>query len=479
MKRLYISLLLSVTISAYSQTSTNQTPLPSGGTGGGFLSLSLSDCRRLALEHNEQVQTADNAVMQAELDRQVAFASYLPKLDGSLTGFYLKDNDFVDMTLQMRGAYMAGLNITQPIYAGGQITAANRLAAIGKEASEEQRRQIRMQVIADVDRAYYTLVSVQSKIQMLEAYSQQMQGLYDQVALSVRAQMATQNDLLRISTKQNEIGYQLQKARNGEELCRLALANIIGADVSTPISIASAETEQDASSPLYAQHSDSISHRYQPYLPDIDSLTRPHSLPPLSESIANRPELHLLEKQVEAKEQQVKMARASYLPTVGLSLGYSHYDNIKLRGTTLLDDGTPYSFTEKINGNSPMALLSVSIPVFHWGAELKKVKKAKLDAENARLQLQQSERGMRIEVRQAVQNLTDGQRMVETARVGQQQADENLRVMRLKYDAQLATMTDLLDAQSQWQQARSNLIEAQTQLKVYETEYLRVTGCLE
>ena len=81
-------------------------------------------------------------------------------------------------------------------------------------------------------------------------------------------------------------------------------------------------------------------------------------------------------------------------------------------------------------------------------------------------------------MRQAVLNLTDGQRMLETAQLGQQQADENLRVMRQKYDNQYCTMTDLLDAQSQWHQARSNLIEAQTQQKINETEYLRVTGQL-
>ncbi|MBQ4380085.1 MAG: TolC family protein, partial [Bacteroidaceae bacterium] len=93
--------------------------------------------------------------------------------------------------------------------------------------------------------------------------------------------------------------------------------------------------------------------------------------------------------------------------------------------------------------------------------------------------LQEYERGMRIEVRQAVLNLTDGQRMLQTATIGQQQADENLRVMRQRFDNQLCTMTDMLDAESQWQQARSNFIEAQTQQKINETEYLRVTGRLE
>lgn len=65
-----------------------------------------------------------------------------------------------------------------------------------------------------------------------------------------------------------------------------------------------------------------------------------------------------------------------------------------------------------------------------------------------------------VKVHRVVRNVTDGQRMVKTATVGRQQADENLRMMRQKYDNQLCTMTNLLDAQGQWQQAHSSLIEA-------------------
>lgn len=84
--------------------------------------LTLSDCRRMAIEHSETMRKADNAVRQAELDRQIAYANYLPKLDGSLMGLYTKDQDLMNMTLQMRGTYLAGLNLTQPLYAGGQLT---------------------------------------------------------------------------------------------------------------------------------------------------------------------------------------------------------------------------------------------------------------------------------------------------------------------------------------------------------------------
>lgn len=410
--------------------------------------MSLAECRNEALKFNETMASANNAVRQAELDRQIAFTNYLPKLDGSFSAVYAKDIDMGEMTLQLHGTWLAGLNITQPVFAGGKIVAANKLARIGVEINKEKLRQSRMQVIADVDNAYYTLVAVRSKVRMLESLGQQMLALFNQVELSVKAQMATENDLLRIDTKRSEIAYQLQKARNGEQLCMLALANVIGRGIDAEI-----------------VPSDTLLITDQPTA--------------LDENISNRPELLMLEKQVEAMKQQVKMERANYLPTVGLSLGYTHYDNIKNKGVAQLGDGTLMPYVQDVNGNMLMAMVSVNIPICHWGAEVKKVKKAKLDVENARLSLQQNERAMQIEVRQAVQNVTDGYHMVQTAKLGQRQADENLRVMRERFGVKMATMTDLLEAQAQWQQAHSNYIEAQTQYKIYETEYLRVTGSLE
>ncbi|MBO4906979.1 MAG: TolC family protein [Bacteroidaceae bacterium] len=446
-----------ICIPAFSQETT---PLPSQEGAGVGLPLSLQDCRHLALENNEKVKTADNAVEKAKLDRQIAFAQYLPKVDGSFTMLHMQDQDLLEIgdvvgvTLQTRGTFLAGINITQPIYVGGKLTAANRLARIGQAVSEEQQRKIRMQIIADVDNAYYTLVSVRSKVQMLEAYARQMQGLYDKVQLAVDVQMATENDLLRVSTKQNEVDYQLQKARNGEQLCGLALANLIGTDFEQTI----IPTDTVFNSQFTIHNS---------------------QLSDLSEEFSSRPDLILLQQQVRASEVLVKKERSNYLPTVALVGSYTYHDNLKLAGELNLPTGTTLGYNHTFSGGCPYALLSLKLPVFHWGAELKKVKKAKLNLSDSRLQLQQLERSMRVEVRRAVQNVTDGQRMVETATVGRQQADENLRVMRQKYDNQLCTMTDLLDAQSQWQQAHSNLIEAQTQLKIYETEYLRVTGRLE
>ena len=412
------------------------------------LELSLQKCREMALTHNEDLQRADNAFRQAELDKKIAFSAYLPKFDATATGTYLTDMDMMGMELQMRGMYMAGISLVQPLYAGGKIIAGNKLAKIGREVAEENRRKTRMQVIADADNAYWTYISVGRKVRMLDSYRAQMDTVFRQVEVALSAGMGVENDLLRIKTKRSEIHYQYQKAKNGLNLCRLALCNVLGQSLDTE------------------------------FVP-LDTAIVVSAPREMDENIAARPELALLEKQVEAGEQQVKVVRGDVLPQIGLSAGYLYYGNVKLKGVNYDAGGNAIPFTQKFDDGLGLVMASVSFPLFHWGEGLKKVKKAKLDLENARLDLQKNRRLLSIEARQAIQNVTDGYRMVETAELASRQADENLRVMQNRYRNAMCTLTDLLDAQSQWQQAQSNLIEAQTQYKIYETEYLKAVGRLE
>ncbi|MCM1168855.1 MAG: TolC family protein [Bacteroides sp.] len=413
------------------------------------LSLSQLKCRQLALEHSEDLQQAENRLRQAELDRKIATTAYFPNIAGSATGAYmLPDMDVMGMELRMRGTYMAGITLTQPVYAGGKITAGRRLAKIGEEAAAEQLQLARMDVIAEADNAYWTYVAVGQKVAMLQSLQSQMDTLRLQVGTAVSAGMATDNDLLRIEAKRSEILYQLQRVQNGLELCRMSLCRLIGAEFDTEIEVSS--TIGDISEPS----------------------------PKLPASIKNRPELSLLEKQVAAGRQQVRMERADMLPQIGLSLGYTYYGNIKLHSMMDVGNGMMMPIDHEFRDGIGLAMLAVKIPICHWGEKTKQVKKAKYALNNAELDLQKSSRLLSIEVQQAIRNLQDGYLLVQTAELGVQQSNENLRVMQNRYAAAMATLTDLLDAQSQWQQAQSNLIEAQTQYKIHETVYLRATGML-
>lgn len=412
------------------------------------LRLTQAECRKMALSHSEELQQADNAIRQAELDRKIAKTAFLPNIGAAATGAYMLPNmDMMGMELRMRGTYMAGLSLTQPIYTGGKITTGNRLARIGEEAAAEQLRMTRMDVLVEADNAYWTYLAVGRKVRVLEHYCAQMDTLYRQTETALAVGLATENDLLRIEAKRTELHYQLQKVQNGADLCRMSLCRIVGADFDTRIE--AVDTTFVVSQPGR-----------------------------LASDIHSRPELLLLEKQVAAEKEQIRMARADRLPTVALTANYMYYGNIKLNGMTDVE-GALFPFSQEFRDGMGIAMLSVQIPIFHWGEVRQKIRKAQFELRNAELDLQKNTKLLNIEVQQAIRNVQDGYRLILTAEKGLQQAEENLRVMRNRYAASMSPLTDLLDAQSQWQQAESNLIEAQTQYRIYETEYLRSIGKLQ
>ena len=372
------------------------------------MKLSMEQCRDMALTTSEELKQADNRLRQAELDDKIAATARLPKIEGSATGAYvLPDIEMTGMELAMR-----------------------------------------MDVLVDADNAYWSYIAVRRKVRMLESYSTQMDTIYKQTSSAVAAGMAIENDLLRIEAKRTEIEYQLQRARNGADLCRMALCNVIGAPLDTAIE-------------------------------PTDTTFNIESPTAMSLDIARRPEVGLLEKQIDVNMQRIRDARSEMLPTVGLSAGYSYYGNIKLKGFADMGNGTTVPYTQEFRDGIGIAMLAVKIPIFHWGESRKKLHKARYELDNSQLELQRNMRLMSIEAQQAVQNVEDGYRMIHTAESGLRQAEENLRVMRNRYAAAMSPLTDLLDAQSQWQQAQSNLIEAQTQYMIYRTDYLRATGQLE
>ena len=413
------------------------------------MKLSMEQCRDMALTASEELKQADNSLRQAELDDKIAATARLPKIEGSATGAYvLPDIEMTGMELAMRGTYMAGLTLTQPIYTGGKISAGRQMARLGRQIADQQLRMTRMDVLVDADNAYWSYIAVRRKVRMLESYSTQMDTIYKQTSSAVAAGMAIENDLLRIEAKRTEIEYQLQRARNGADLCRMALCNVIGAPLDTAIE-------------------------------PTDTTFNIESPTAMSLDIARRPEVGLLEKQIDVNMQRIRDARSEMLPTVGLSAGYSYYGNIKLKGFADMGNGTTVPYTQEFRDGIGIAMLAVKIPIFHWGESRKKLHKARYELDNSQLELQRNMRLMSIEAQQAVQNVEDGYRMIHTVESGLRQAEENLRVMRNRYAAAMSPLTDLLDAQSQWQQAQSNLIEAQTQYMIYRTDYLRATGQLE
>lgn len=414
----------------------------------GKIYLDQQKCRDMALAASEDLQRSENAYAQAGLDRKIAFSGYLPAFDASASAvFVAPDTEISGMELIMRGTYLAGITLTQPLYAGGKIVAGHRLAKIGEEAAGEQLRKTKTEVIYDADNAYWSYVSVLEKQKMMEVLSARMDTLFSQVGASIEAGMAVDSDLLTVKAKRSEVLYQKQKVESGVRLCRMALCRIVGVPFDTQIEVAD---------PMSGDS------------PRIDTEV----------DIVGRPEMKLLQSQVDAAKQQVRMTRGDWLPSLAIVGGYVNFGNIRMKTMVDAGDGTFMPYEQKIGQGLGTAMLSLSIPIFKWGQNYYKVRKAKIDVDNALLDLQKNERLLTLEANQASMNLNDSYLLLEAAEDAMAEADENLRVMKNRYDASMATLSDLLEAQSQWHQSRSNLIEAITQTRICVTDYLRATGRL-
>lgn len=413
------------------------------------LELSLKECKEMALRSDEDMRIAQNHLTQSDLDKGVAKSAYFPKIDGMGSAFYLTPNSSMDMMeIQMKGVYLAGFSLTQPIYTGGKIINANKLARVSQEVAKEQLEATKMDVLAEAEKSYWMYIAVLSKIDMIKAYMTQLDSIYNYTKSAYELGLTTALSLSRVDTRRSELNYRLRQAESGADLCRLALCRIIGVDEKEEI----IPTE------------------------NIDiNLPQPGSFM----GIDSRPELHMAQKNIEAKKYDVKMTLADYLPTLGLSLGWNAFGNLKMKSFVQGPDGNYYPYTSTVNYKGFVGAVSLSVPIFHWGEGYKKVKKAKMEVENAELSLEKNRKLMELQAHQAYSNFSDGLELIKSAGKAFDEAQQNLDLMQEQYEHGLMTLTDLLEAQSQWQSSYSNLIEAKTQYRINRVDYLRSVGALE
>lgn len=448
--------------------------------------LTLEMCRSMALENSKQMHIAATQEKKAAFDVRTYRANYFPKLSVSGLGLYnqkkydysikggylptykpgedgkLQPNLVIDpethrpvmgadgnplfqeyaflpdikLRLNLRTVYTAGVQLEQPVYMGGKIRAAYRMAEVGGEIATENVRYNCSEILLETDRAYWQLLRVEEQEQAAESYREVVAQLVKNLEDSQAVGMSTANDVLKARVRYNEAELMLQKARNGRVLASMNLCRLTGLDLYTPI-----------------------------HLPDTLSDRVDRRIWALDTTLALRPDYNMLVHEVTLKEHQVNLTRADYLPQVGVMAGYSYGGGLKLNG----DAEAAATFT---------ALAAVKIPVFHWGEGRNKVQAARMEEEASRLNLEKSAELMTLEIASSRFNLRDAQTRVTLAYTALQQALENLKNSSNQFEVGMETLTSLLEAQAQWQQAWSQWIDAKANLHLSESEYLKAIGAL-
>jgi outer membrane protein TolC len=177
-----------------------------------------------------------------------------------------------------------------------------------------------------------------------------------------------------------------------------------------------------------------------------------------SQALLNTPEYKLLDKNVSANKLQQKLAVGKNLPTVGAGVGYM-YDN-------LTDTDHPFG----------VAFVSVSVPISGWWGGSHNIKKHKADVVIAANTLEDNSDLLVINMQHLWNEVEDGYQQILIAHNSIEQSTENLRLNRNYYNAGMSTMSDLLDAQSLYQQSRDKLVDTYSQFQIKMLEYRQATG---
>lgn len=398
----------------------------------------LDECLEQALSNNVRMRNAENEIRMAEHDRKNAFTRYFPSVSASGGGFIankglMELNMGPDMSMSMmKDGVVGGVSATLPLFAGGQIVNGNKLAKVSEEVSRTRYRLSENEVRLTTENYYWQVVTLKEKLRTLEVVEARLDTLTRDVEAAVQAGVTTRNDLLQVQLRQNEIKSNRLNVENALALSRELLAQYMGMGL-------------DSVDVAYAMEGRLPEEPAGLFLPPESALPRTG-------------EYDLLRQNLEATRLQKKIAVGKNLPTVAIGGGY-YYDD-------LLDVGMDFW----------VGFATVSVPLSGWWGGSHDIKKQKLQVKNAENQLNDQSEMLMIRMRQSWNDLNDAYKQVDIALTSIDQATENLRMQSDYYAAGTCTMSDLLDAQTLFQQSRDKYVEAYAQYEVKKREYLQATG---
>lgn len=341
-----------------------------------------------------------------------------------------------------RQMYTLSVMLTQPIYMGGAIIAANRMADIGEQMAQNNIEASTQNTLHSIDQAYWTVVSVHHKKQLAESYLAVVKKLDDDVSKMISEGVATRADGLKVDVKVNEAEMSLTQAENGLALAKMLLCQLCGMDVDSDITLADENADN-----IVEQADDAQADR--------------------AVAMENRPELKLLQNSADMSRQATKLVRAAYLPQVLLTGGYVATNPNVFNG-----------FERKLSGMWNVGVM-VRVPLWNWMEGTYKVRASRIATTIVELERDDIREKIDLQVSQSQFKVKEANRRLAMATKNVENAEENLRCANLGFKEGVIPTTDVMAAQTAWVQAQSQKIDAEVDVKMSQVNLKKALGVLQ
>lgn len=345
------------------------------------------------------------------------------------------------LTLDMHNLCGAVVSVQQPVFMGGKIVASNQMAKYAEELAQSQYDAEHAQVLADIEQAYWQIVSIAAKKNLAENYADLLRQMGKDVDALVAEGFATPSDALTIKVKMNEAEMLYTKATNGLALAKMLLCKECGLPLDSEITLAD-ET--------------------------LDAIPVPQMSPVISdeEVYAARPEIRSLDLAKKIYDKKVAVVRADGLPTVAVMANYAVTNPNVFNG-----------FQNKFGGFFSAGVL-VNVPIFHGTEAIQKTKKAKAEAALTQYRLDDAKEMISLQVAQLRQQEGEALEKLTMAESNLENAEENLRVATAGWNEGMIASNVVLQTQTAWLQAHSEYIETGVELQMCSVNLAKAEGRL-
>jgi len=390
--------------------------------------LSMEDCIKLTLVHNKMLQRTMEEKNIAHGARLSAGAAYLPSV--GLSAQYLRKDEAISLAFPSMPPirfstldnYSAGLSVTQPIYAGGAISAQVRAARLLTLLTDEVVRAAVQDVVYSAETAYYNLVLSRHLVDVSTDAVRSARVHLDQVQKRRTGGVASDFDVLRAQVELSNFEADLIRSKNAIDLARASLIKIMGVSQDSDFSL-----------------SDELA--YAPIEVPMDAAVQA--------AFTNRPDLYRQEYQIRQQREQLQIARSQYLPNVSgfFSDTWSRPD--------------PHSVAAANDwGDAWQAGVQGMWPIFDGFRREGQIIQEKARLRQAQIGLVDAEETALFELTQAMLSMENAEEFVQSQQLNVTRATEGLRLAEVGYQQGINTQVEMIDAQAALTTARVNYYQA-------------------
>lgn len=466
----------------------------------------LSDCRRMVIEHNKQLKVAAEQVASAKNLEKAAMTQYLPNVTAN--GAYLHNQK--NVSLMGEDAYL-------PVY----TMAANGTPSFyhsvnnnwqylnGTPVAPLDDNGVPFNPALDPEKINWKQMAYLPK----DAFSLDMSNVYAgniMIAqpLFLGGKIIALNELAKSARRLAEAGLEGKQAEtlletdiaywrivslvNKEKLALsyLELLKKMASDVDKSIAIGVAtkadqltvKVKQNEAEMSLLQVQDGLKLSRMALnqlcglpldavsqLADerLQTLEQPDLTPLVEQSVANRSEIKSLEEGLNMAEANKRIMVSRFLPNAALTAGY-------LTSNPSLFNGYKKTF----DGQFQVGVV-VNVPIFHWGERIQTLRSAEHEKNAVQYQLEEAKEKIELDVTQSRFKLEEATRKLAITASNNEKAQENLSCANLGYESGVIAPSTVLEAQTAWLKACSDNIDAQIDVQLCEVYLQKALGQLK